>query len=205
MGVDYTDALRVCHNGDAAGMLLSYFMWYPFLLWALVAFVHFFIRDIFSFYHYMATYQVFWLVAFSIQWGVRQDRPNFDDCTTLGLYMRYGMPDPWLVATTVFVATWIFVAAYHRRRLLQNGLIVVTLGWLGYVASAKYNNYVSWEQMGVSLALAAVLVVFNILAVVYVLEDIVREMTATGLDDTGFLDIIFQDDDDGTLDRRKRP
>jgi len=171
MGDAVNELLAVCYAPDDwVGAGLSPFMWFPLVLWAAVLFVHLIARDIFSLLEFSFAYSAVWTVAFSVQWGLRGSRPNLDTCATLGIYGRYGMPDTWLVSTTVYVLTWLVVVLYYRRRLMWTGCGLATVGWLGFVAAARYNNYVTWEQWSVSLSVALLVTLLNVAVVVGVLR-----------------------------------
>ena len=145
----------VCYTPGFVGAVLSVFMLFPFVLWISVAIIHMFLRDVFALIEFFVSFTAVWTLALMLQQGIHESRPNRTTCAMLGLNGNYGMPDPWLVSTSIYLLTWVSVAAIYRAANMAYGLGMLFIAWLLYVASAKYNDYQSWAQLAVSLAMSA--------------------------------------------------
>jgi hypothetical protein len=210
MGVEVNNGLTVCYEDGFIGLFLSLFLWFPFVLWISVALLHLFLRDLYSLFEFWFAYTSVWILAFAFQQGIHQPRPVRDDCpSSLGLQGRYGMPDPWLVSTSVFVLSWVAVAVLYRVRAVAFGLGMLGATLVLYAVSVLYNRYTSWAQFGVSMAFAAVLTATNVALIYYVYQPMLRQMLELELKrgqdlPGGLLNLILGDVPTKNGRRRKR-
>lgn len=188
--VAYLDIFRVCTDGTTAGMILSYFMLFPFLLFFFVACIHFFIKDIFSVFMLFFSSYVFWVLSFAIQFAVESERPNLRRCENIAYFFDYGLPDPWFVSTTVFVLTWLWAILQRGHYEISIGFGFVSCGWVGYVVAARYLDYLSWTQWLGSAAFAGVLAVASVLITVFVIEPD-TDRYASGIEKNGYLNYVL--------------
>lgn len=147
-----TTVLKFCDQGDWLTWVFSFFLMYPYIVWAAYFGMSFIFKSPRLFYISKIANPLTWLYAWGIAAILEIKRPAGQDCD-----LSFAVLDRGMLVAVVTVFTSLDILIYSHKRVSKYSLFCIGFLTLGYLVALNTNGYLSPIQFFINLATAMVL------------------------------------------------